>query len=77
MTCDHGKLYSFKTQNILCAPVKLFITRCLFPQNSFKGLARTNDIVIYLRKSLVAKVYRSMKKNKRESCIWHTKKNDF
>ena len=44
----------------------------LFPQNSFKeGLARMNHIVVYLRKSLFAKVNRSLKKNKKtlEICI--------
>ena len=69
MICNHGKRYSSKIQNILCDPVTLAFTGYLFPQNSFKeGLARTNDIVIYLRKGLVAKVYLSIKKTL-ESCI--------
>ena len=38
----------------------------LFPQNSFKeGLIRMYHIVVYLRKSLLAKVNRSLKKNRK------------
>ena len=49
---NHGKLYSYKMKNILYDLIKLFFMGYLSPQNSFKeGLARTNHIVIYLRKS--------------------------
>ena len=55
-----------------------FLIWYLFPQNGFKErLPRTNHIVIYVRKSLFAKVYCSLMKKTLGSCIWHNKKFRF
>ena len=53
----------------------------LFPQNGFKErLTRMNHIVIYLRKNIFEKVYRSLKKIKqhlKSVYIWHKRKEPF